>query len=581
MGYLELKKEINEINSSIFNLKSDIMESENKVKGKEEEVRSLKSDRGENVEKARVKALADFEMEVCSPYRDKENELQQLKIKLKNKQEELLRANTPERYEEKYKEEFSIEDTKKSIEGLKDSASKFYGGECYGNIKNYVCRDLNFENELSDSNTLVERLNQINSLEDKKPDGVLDKIFELLNGIEYSKENPIDVVVPAIILLVCVIVGFKFYPIIVIGLGLVIAYNFYKSSLTLKCTSIVESFDSNEKLIEKNLKDYVDNCIRKKEEEIKSDYKNTVNVVEKQILNNENSMELELAKRREEFSFDSSEIESEFDLRVKNVEQSIQMSNEIIMDKKASLSKLESDLEAKQEELRTTLTNLKDEFLPKELQPSMKFPEEFLFSNVGDKPVIKKIPYEGALFLYDSDEVGNDFMTLLFYQINSRVKPTMIRNIYFDTINLGSNLIACSKLDNMEIIIKNDDWKNQVSELNNQLSSRMITMSEFDNIDKYNEFMLSQDSVPETKFFIYSKVEDDLKNVMEPDNLSVIRNGFKFGFTEFIFAKCSKGMKDLSSDFLEIINNIGCCYYVSEDSLKKLSKEFIKTKISQ
>lgn len=584
MGYLEIKREIDDLNNRIYSLESEVRNSNSTVVEKQNEIESLKSQKGREIEDARKRALANFELEVCKPYRDKEDELMSLKVQLKNKHDELIRENTSERYEKKYRSELSLENTEKVVDEIRDATSNFYGDEIYNDLREFIVKDLDFDSELQDGESLISKINKITSLEDKKPEGVLDNVFELLNGIEFSKENPVESVVPAIILLVVLIVGIKFYPIIIIALVVLTVYNVYRSVVTLKGLSVCESFDYNKKSIEDSVKNYVDKCVAKKSKEIEDNYKNVVNKVEKQLITNENEMEIELTKRRNDFTFDSSGIENEFELRVKNVEQSIEMSKETSRGKEQDLDECRDELEVKERELRECLMTISNDFLPEKIIPNTTFPKEFLFGIEDDEPVTKPIPYGGCLFLYNDDNgssVGDDFMISLYYQINSRVAPRLIRNIYYDEINMGQNLMGCAELDNVEIISDPNEWKTQTDEFKVQLGSRMKIMSNYSGIDEYNEFMLSIDSIPETRFIIFAKVLPDVKSVTDANNLNLIRNGSRYGFTEFVFLNYKDFLKKPTDDLFQILESISCCYYLSEDKIQKRSKEFLKREIAK
>ena len=579
MGYLEVKKEILDLEDEVSSLTSGVKDCERTILDKQKELSKLEEEKKATIAREKNKALVAFEEEICRPFKRKDDKFQSLKKDIKAKRDNLMKENSSDRMKAKVRGKMNITDNETLSKNIREKACSIYGEDAVEKLKVLVYKsDVSGSIEAQDD--LLIQLDRIASLEDKKPN-LLEGIMETLNKVQYSKDSPEKAIIPLVVIVLVIIIGLKFYPLLIVSMVMFIAYSFYKSYITLKSLTYSETFESNKKYLDELIDKRVDECVKNRANKIEDNYRKASKQLEDMIVKNEHAQEIELLKQKQMFSFNPTDIEKEYALRTENLKQSIDMTEQTRNDKNVKLNKQSEIIRQKKSELMKLLRELGEEFLPSKIIKNDNVPESFLFDIINDEPIIKKIPYEGCLFLYDDIEVCNEFIKSLYYQINSRVHPSLVNNYYYDELNMGEDLVSCSELSNYNLFSTPDEWKKQTEGFVQSLQSRVKLMREQGNIDDYNDFMRSQDCVPENKILIFHKTKADCNSLSDDNITSIIRNASKYGFTYFIFLNMKEYLKDPNEVLLKILDVIPCVFYVSNDSIKKRSKEFLKRSISK
>jgi hypothetical protein len=145
------------------------------------------------------------------------------------------------------------------------------------------------------------------------------------------------------------------------------------------------------------------------------------------------------------------------------------------------------------------------------------------------------------------------------------------------------------KYDNvMKILINKEELKEYVNELSEISITRTTNIKrEFHNIVEYNQFMLSQNSLPESYTFFF--VQDiDINTLLETKFRQIILNGSDLGIYTFVFLNIdnfSKGGNNASEliNYFDLISSFETDashqYEGSNTVLKHKAREFVLERI--
>ena len=572
MKYLELKQDLSKVNEDLDKCSFDIREHKKSKLDIEGHLSKLESNLDQEIEKAKSNKLLDFENEITDPFRVEIKKLENQKLAVNEKHKQLISNIDENLYRERFLSKNNIEKNEELIKNIDEVTSSFYGKELYSDIKSVVDDSIDLDSSVDSIASLTPRLSIIKKFSNPNA-SVVDRLLDLVSDIEVSKEHPEKFILVVVACLVALIGYYKLFPVVILGLLVACIYNLYKSYVCLRCVSFSKSFSSNKEELEENTARYVKKCVEKEKDKIDSDYDKAMSQLNSMIAKIEQDCELEWLRQKELFVFNSDEVQSKYNINRHSRECDLERVDSELKKLETKYNSLKSQALDLQKSIKEELCNLESSFLPNEIQLNENLPNQLLFGFREDEPQFFDLPKCSTIFFYDSLDTVNDFINLLYYQINFRVRPDIVKTYYSDPVYMCEALIGIKDVDNFFPSIDKESWKESLESLTSTLVQRMPLMSQYGGIDEYNEFMLSQDCGQEPYLFLYSLV-DKISFGQNQDELKLLLNGPKYGIYPYLFMDYKALEKNPDEHVIKLLESVSKVMYVKDSNLVRKSREF-------
>lgn len=242
----------------------------------------------------------------------------------------------------------------------------------------------------------------------------------------------------------------------------------------------------------------------------------------------------------------------DIDIKYKNFENKLEEDIESLENK---LDEIEKEIDRIRRELKDEISKFTERVLPYKVnEKNFILPDKIIV----DVSPYKEIPLDRdlMLFTYSDEDSLRKFIKLMISQLLMSVNPFSLSFKVYDLINGGSSVRELL-FENyvIELITKEDQQK---KDLQGFLDSYYLGMSDLrnkDNLDDYNEFMLSIDSLTrEYKILLFMEPEESLmkdKNFKQLCNIASLS-----GIIPIVFSKDIK-----------VINYAKKCYVITKDDI--------------
>jgi DNA integrity scanning protein DisA with diadenylate cyclase activity len=271
------------------------------------------------------------------------------------------------------------------------------------------------------------------------------------------------------------------------------------------------------------------------------------------------SSDLESAKKKAKASFSSEDVVSVFNSELASLDVDIG-------NKKIVVERVLAELHSADSVLRTALKVKEDSRVAineyyvgigedRHSDGGRIFPSEFLIDWEGERPNIWKFPRESICIIYNRNQYSCvvDFLRLITAQLMLRMSSTAIFFNFIDTHRSASEFMIFASQDDdvFKLHTRDDDVGRFLDETDRALLQAQFALREYEgNIDKYNEGMLRNDSVPQeytVNFFVSYKYNildgEFVTKLLSVSNRSGFYNIFFVDNSEFEKPKVDKQFK--------------------------------------
>lgn len=190
-------------------------------------------------------------------------------------------------------------------------------------------------------------------------------------------------------------------------------------------------------------------------------------------------------------------------------------------------------------------------------------------------------PKASMYCIYDEQESAFDFISLMCVQLRSKLSPFTFRVTVCDTVTLGTSCLKfvttsedVSEQRMFKILDSDEAIKTEFDELQATLRKKTkLILSTKEDVDSYNEFMASIDSVPEVYEFYF---------IMDPSNslyqsasfIQLAMNGAKVGMYVISFISLQR-MNNDGNAALKLVESSNKHYRIAKGTIKPLTKKTI------
>lgn len=570
------EREITSLNDRILSIQTDIR-------------KSIENERDE-LENAKKRELSRREEEISKPLNKK---LKQLSDKVADKKamyEKKVKEIEKDVKKGLYKDEIpSIEELEQSIALAKEEIKTFMSPR--------------FEQELFDqweSKRVDVELSQLVGMTHKykglirksrllhkagKLDllSLIDSLLKAINPTHHIKENDETEDIRNRTLLyigVCGILSFvvmyfvsPYLLLLVVAVG---AMNIAKSNYEYQLAW-------NTKLIEDNLHRIEDEVEVKEQEEIEKEKKRLKGFLDEvltEIADEEATIQEEMNRSvghlRSTFVFDDAKFKRDYGNTRKILESQIQGLKDNIEEIKYSNNNLDVIIKELENQLSEMVNDIERQYIRYEENPGtdLIFSNKFLIDvdKTRNVPLFWSHPKKPCIFIYDEREEVIQFVKLITLQLFVRFSPFSFQVNMIDTERMASEFSEYIRPDSKIVtaITEGPAVTDYIKGLDSELKRRNKKMLSPNNeIDKYNKFMIDNESVTENYSFNFLIGYKD--GLLETEEMQRLLNiGSQFGlFTHILMSQDMLfTMKDKLEDLFKVVENI---YYVDDGDIKPQS----------
>ena len=337
--------------------------------------------------------------------------------------------------------------------------------------------------------------------------------------------------------------------------------------------------------------------LNQEKRELEESYKETKNELENELSDTKNKLESILMSAKERFTYDDDKLrENQNNLLIVNKNKKSELER-LKLQEKQKYDSLLKELEVTKQQFDQAADNLKNKYINfDKVGDSYVMDKDFLLDidAVTKKPKFFEFNFGSNLFIYSDITDVINFIKLFVVQVRARLKPSCINMTIFDDKFMGRDYLCFKeteddKYDNiMRLLINKEELKNYVGELSELSITRTTNIKrEFNNIIEYNNFMLSQNSLPESYTFFF--VQDIVLNtLLETTFRQILLNGSDLGIYPFVFLSM-ENFSQGGNDAKELIKYFDNIYTFDQDAthqyegsntiLKRKAKDFVLERI--
>lgn len=581
MIYEEIKSEIDKTANQIAELRKALESYECVESSIKDQLDGLTASHKSKVDEVIDLQRVEFNLGISSAYDKKIEECINAKSKLRDLRTKKLDKINSLDYTKKFSSEFNIKKEEKLCDDIKSSIDKFYGKDLAKELRRVKTVDC-----CIDVKDIVPSLRLHSSLLEKS-EKFTDLAEKLSKGVEYKEGDKAQLVLVGAVSTTILVSSFVFYPATLALLVLAIGYNSYKSHFFLKCNSVCKAFDDNLKEVKGHLDSRVREEISKDVKSVNDEVNNKMSKFDSLISSLENERDLKLDEEKANFKYDVSEIESSnrderlaLEDRYSEVKKNVLQYQSTIKTSIDRLNELKDSLDQ-------TMKTLVDVYMPKELSLNKFMPEDYLVDVKDNKPEILALQKKSCAFIYSELDKANQFVHLLFYQTLLRTDPSLYKFNVVDTTNVDTTLGFYEDKDKSVVepvvrtVSKPKDITPFLEGCDEEIRSRLKLTRNFNSMDDYNKYMLSEDCPMETYNFLLIR-DPDLVTLNSDLYKSIIVNGPKVGYYVYFFLKDSEFNNSNESTLGPLVNDdLPINFFQVSTSVSRRAQMFYRSKLER
>lgn len=605
LSYDDLKIKLTNLQRDLAKCRENIENYERQSKHLEHEELNIKQSFERTLSEESNKELNQYVNNLSAPVANKVTELEDELLELEDRfKEEMSKFSKEDLTDYYYSESEMLEDVHKALAMLNERLTNLIG-ERFQKELNQQLDSVSFkiqEDDLEEICDYFEKLTEYfdNIQNNNSKVTSIENIIKKLNTIGNALETGNKQLTLVVMIVLCFIFYFAFkfvFPIYVIALAMFTIYNVKLSSKIYTTSLLRKVIEDNISAIEQMYRDKALAQLNQEKRELEESYKETKNELENELSDTKNKLESILMSAKERFTYDDDKLrENQNNLLIVNKNKKSELER-LKLQEKQKYDSLLKELEVTKQQFDQAADNLKNKYINfDKVGDSYVMDKDFLL----DIDAVTKIPkffefnFGSNLFIYSDITDVINFIKLFVVQVRARLKPSCINMTIFDDKFMGRDYLCFKeteddKYDNiMRLLINKEELKNYVGELSELSITRTTNIKrEFNNIIEYNNFMLSQNSLPESYTFFF--VQDIVLNtLLETTFRQILLNGSDLGIYPFVFLSM-ENFSQGGNDAKELIKYFDNIYTFDQDAthqyegsntiLKRKAKDFVLERI--
>ena len=605
LSYDDLKIKLTNLQRDLAKCRENIENYERQSKHLEHEELNIKQSFERTLSEESNKELNQYVNNLSAPVANKVTELEDELLELEDRfKEEMSKFSKEDLTDYYYSESEMLEDVHKALAMLNERLTNLIG-ERFQKELNQQLDSVSFKIQADDLEEICDYFEKLTEYFDNIQNNnskvtSIENIVKKLNTIGNALETGNKQLTLVVMLVLCFIFYFAFkfvFPIYVIALAMFTIYNVKLSSKIYTTSLLRKVIEDNISAIEQMYRDKALAQLNQEKRELEESYKETKNELENELSDTKNKLESILMSAKERFTYDDDKLqENQNNLLIVNKNKKSELER-LKLQEKQKYDSLLKELEVTKQQFDQAADNLKNKYINfDKVGDSYVMDKDFLLDidAVTKKPKFFEFNFGSNLFIYsDITDVFN-FIKLFVVQVRARLKPSCINMTIFDDKFMGRDYLCFKeteddKYDNiMRLLINKEELKNYVGELSELSITRTTNIKrEFNNIIEYNNFMLSQNSLPESYTFFF--VQDIVLNtLLETTFRQILLNGSDLGIYPFVFLSM-ENFSQGGNDAKELIKYFDNIYTFDQDAthqyegsntiLKRKAKDFVLERI--
>lgn len=605
LSYDDLKIKLTNLQRDLAKCRENIENYERQSKHLEHEELNIKQSFERTLSEESNKELNQYVNNLSAPVANKVTELEDELLELEDRfKEEMSKFSKEDLTDYYYSESEMLEDVHKALAMLNERLINLIG-ERFQKELNQQLDSVSFkiqEDDLEEICDYFEKLTEYfdNIQNNNSKVTSIENIIKKLNTIGNALETGNKQLTLVVMIVLCFIFYFAFkfvFPIYVIALAMFTIYNVKLSSKIYTTSLLRKVIEDNISAIEQMYRDKALAQLNQEKRELEESYKETKNELENELSDTKNKLESILMSAKERFTYDDDKLrENQNNLLIVNKNKKSELER-LKLQEKQKYDSLLKELEVTKQQFDQAADNLKNKYINfDKVGDSYVMDKDFLLDidAVTKKPKFFEFNFGSNLFIYSDITDVINFIKLFVVQVRARLKPSCINMTIFDDKFMGRDYLCFKeteddKYDNiMRLLINKEELKNYVGELSELSITRTTNIKrEFNNIIEYNNFMLSQNSLPESYTFFF--VQDIVLNtLLETTFRQILLNGSDLGIYPFVFLSM-ENFSQGGNDAKELIKYFDNIYTFDQDAthqyegsntiLKRKAKDFVLERI--
>ena len=605
LSYDDLKIKLTNLQRDLAKCRENIENYERQSKHLEHEELNIKQSFERTLSEESNKELNQYVNNLSAPVANKVTELEDELLELEDRfKEEMSKFSKEDLTDYYYSESEMLEDVHKALAMLNERLTNLIG-ERFQKELNQQLDSVSFKIQADDLEEICDYFEKLTEYFDNIQNNnskvtSIENIVKKLNTIGNALETGNKQLTLVVMLVLCFIFYFAFkfvFPIYVIALAMFTIYNVKLSSKIYTTSLLRKVIEDNISAIEQMYRDKALAQLNQEKRELEESYKETKNELENELSDTKNKLESILMSAKERFTYDDDKLrENQNNLLIVNKNKKSELER-LKLQEKQKYDSLLKELEVTKQQFDQAADNLKNKYINfDKVGDSYVMDKDFLLDidAVTKKPKFFEFNFGSNLFIYSDITDVINFIKLFVVQVRARLKPSCINMTIFDDKFMGRDYLCFKeteddKYDNiMRLLINKEELKNYVGELSELSITRTTNIKrEFNNIIEYNNFMLSQNSLPESYTFFF--VQDIVLNtLLETTFRQILLNGSDLGIYPFVFLSI-ENFSQGGNDAKELIKYFDNIYTFDQDAthqyegsntiLKRKAKDFVLERI--
>lgn len=605
LSYDDLKIKLTNLQRDLAKCRENIENYERQSKHLEHEELNIKQSFERTLSEESNKELNQYVNNLSAPVANKVTELEDELLELEDRfKEEMSKFSKEDLTDYYYSESEMLEDVHKALAMLNECLTNLIG-ERFQKELNQQLDSVSFKIQADDLEEICDYFEKLTEYFDNIQNNnskvtSIENIVKKLNTIGNALETGNKQLTLVVMLVLCFIFYFAFkfvFPIYVIALAMFTIYNVKLSSKIYTTSLLRKVIEDNISAIEQMYRDKALAQLNQEKRELEESYKETKNELENELSDTKNKLESILMSAKERFTYDDDKLrENQNNLLIVNKNKKSELER-LKLQEKQKYDSLLKELEVTKQQFDQAADNLKNKYINfDKVGDSYVMDKDFLLDidAVTKKPKFFEFNFGSNLFIYSDITDVINFIKLFVVQVRARLKPSCINMTIFDDKFMGRDYLCFKeteddKYDNiMRLLINKEELKNYVGELSELSITRTTNIKrEFNNIIEYNNFMLSQNSLPESYTFFF--VQDIVLNtLLETTFRQILLNGSDLGIYPFVFLSM-ENFSQGGNDAKELIKYFDNIYTFDQDAthqyegsntiLKRKAKDFVLERI--
>lgn len=605
LSYDDLKIKLTNLQRDLAKCRENIENYERQSKHLEHEELNIKQSFERTLSEESNKELNQYVNNLSAPVANKVTELEDELLELEDRfKEEMSKFSKEDLTDYYYSESEMLEDVHKALAMLNERLTNLIG-ERFQKELNQQLDSVSFKIQADDLEEICDYFEKLTEYFDNIQNNnskvtSIENIVKKLNTIGNALETGNKQLTLVVMLVLCFIFYFAFkfvFPIYVIALAMFTIYNVKLSSKIYTTSLLRKVIEDNISAIEQMYRDKALAQLNQEKRELEESYKETKNELENELSDTKNKLESILMSAKERFTYDDDKLrENQNNLLIVNKNKKSELER-LKLQEKQKYDSLLKELEVTKQQFDQAADNLKNKYINfDKVGDSYVMDKDFLLDidAVTKKPKFFEFNFGSNLFIYSDIIDVINFIKLFVVQVRARLKPSCINMTIFDDKFMGRDYLCFKeteddKYDNiMRLLINKEELKNYVGELSELSITRTTNIKrEFNNIIEYNNFMLSQNSLPESYTFFF--VQDIVLNtLLETTFRQILLNGSDLGIYPFVFLSM-ENFSQGGNDAKELIKYFDNIYTFDQDAthqyegsntiLKRKAKDFVLERI--